>query len=233
MPSNGTPSKESASAWKHACSKRRMEKIGTFTSGIAHNFNNTLGGILGHAEVMEEHVGSNAKLVGNLGAIRRSAERARDLANQILAFGRRRDSRRKPLSIGALIAETASLLRVSLPPDIHLLIKQSPVATIVSGENARLQQVILNLCNNTAHAMPKRGRIEVATELLDVPETYSLSHAEIEPGKYVCIAVTDTGQGMDEPTLGRIFEPFFTTRSSGNGLGLATVREIVHDHGGG
>jgi signal transduction histidine kinase len=211
----------------------RMEKIGTFTSGIAHNFNNILGGILGHSEVMEEHVGSNARLVGNLGAIRRSAERARDLVNQILAFGRRRDIHRKPLSIGALIAETATLLRVSLPPDFDLVIRQSAVATIVFGENAQLQQVILNLCNNAAHAMPEGGRIEVATELHEVPEAYSLSHDEIEPGQYVCISVTDTGQGIDGPMLGRIFEPFFTTRSSGNGLGLATVREIVHDHGGG
>jgi signal transduction histidine kinase len=212
---------------------RRMEKIGTFTSGIAHNFNNILGGILGHSEVMEEHVGSNAKLVANLGAIRRSAERARDLVNQILAFGCRRDIQRKPLSIGALIAEAASLLRVSLPPDIDLVIRQSSVATIVFGENAQLQQVILNLCNNAAHAMTDGGRIEVATELREVPKALSLSHDEIEPGQYVCVSVTDTGQGIDGPTLERIFEPFFTTRSCGNGLGLATVREIVRDHGGG
>lgn len=211
---------------------RRMEKIGTFTSGIAHNFNNILGGILGHSEVMSEHAGSDTRYAHNLAAIRRSAERARDLVDQMLDFGRRRDARRKPLSVGALIAETASLLGVSLPKQIDLIIRQPPVATIVSGENAQLQQVILNLCNNAAHAMQDGGRIEIATELREVPAPLALSHDEIRPGHYICISVTDNGRGMDEATLGRIFEPFFTTRSSGNGLGLATVREIVHEHGG-
>jgi signal transduction histidine kinase len=212
---------------------RRMETIGTFTSGIAHNFNNILGGILGHSEVMEHHVGSNAKLTGNLDAIRRSAERAQDLVSQILAFGRRRDIRRKPLSISALIAETASMLHVSLPSHIELAIQQAPVAAIVLGEHAQLQQVLLNLCHNAANAMANGGRIEIATELRQVSEAISLSQDELEPGQYVCIAVSDIGKGMDEPTLRRIFEPFFTTRASGNGLGLATVREIVRDHSGG
>jgi signal transduction histidine kinase len=212
---------------------RRMERIGTFTSGIAHNFNNILGGILGHSEVMEEYVGSNSKLLANLGGIRRSAERARDLVSQILVFGRRRDMRRKPLSISALIAETAALLRVSLPHHIELVIRQSPAATIVLGENAQLQQVILNLCNNAAHALADGGRIEVSTEQREISNTTSLTHDEIRPGLYVCIAVTDNGHGIEEPMLDRLFEPFFTTKSSGNGLGLATVREIVHDHAGG
>jgi signal transduction histidine kinase len=211
---------------------RRMEKIGTFTSGIAHNFNNILGGILGHSEVMAEHRGSDTRFAHNVAAIHRGAERARDLVDQMLAFGRRRDGRRKPVSIGALIAETASLLGVSLPKGIELVIRQPPVATIVSGENAQLQQVILNLCNNSVHAMQDGGRIEIATELREVSGPLALSHDEVRHGHYVCITVTDTGKGMDEATLGRIFEPFFTTRSSGNGLGLATVREIVHEHGG-
>ena len=210
----------------------RMEKIGTFTSGIAHNFNNILGGILGHSEIMEDQVGSNPKLLGHLAGIRRSAERARDLVNQILVFGRRRDMRGKPVSIGSMIAETASLLRVSLPANIDLVIRQSPASAIVLGEDAQLQQVILNLCNNAAHALEGGGRIEVATELRHVRATMSLTDREISPGHYVCITVSDNGHGMEESTLDRLFEPFFTTKSSGNGLGLATVHEIVHDHGG-
>ena len=211
---------------------RRMERLGMFTSGIAHNFNNILGGILGHAEVMEERVGTDAKLLRNLGAVRRGAERARDLIEQILVFGRSRALRCKPLSVGALIAETASLLEVSRPAAVEVVICQPPAATLVSGEHAQLQQVLLNLCTNAANAMPDGGRVEVATAFDDLSEMRTLSHGEIGPGRYVCIAVTDTGQGMDETTLGRIFEPFFTTRSSGNGLGLATVREIVRDHHG-
>jgi signal transduction histidine kinase/CheY-like chemotaxis protein len=211
---------------------RRMEKIGTLTSGIAHNFNNILGGILGHSEVMEEHLGRDARLGRNLSAIRRGAERARDLVDQILVFGQRRDVRRRPLSANALVAETASLLAVSLPSGTELTIRESQVVALVLGESAQLQQVILNLCNNAAQAMDGGGRIEIATELREVVETRPLTHDELRPGRYVCITVTDSGHGMDQNTLARMFEPFFTTRASGNGLGLATVREIVREHGG-
>ena len=211
---------------------RRMETVGTFSSGIAHNFNNILGGILGHSEVIEEHLDSDSRLVRNLGAIRRGAERARDLVDEILTFGRRRDARRRPVSVRALVTEAASLLNVSLPPEIDLSIHDPPVAAIVSGESAQLQQVILNLCNNAAQAMENSGRIEVETEVHDVAGARSLTHGKLQPGRYVRIAVRDAGRGMDKAILTRIFEPFFTTRSAGNGLGLATVREIIREHGG-
>jgi signal transduction histidine kinase len=211
---------------------QRMETVGTLTSGIAHNFNNILGGILGHSEVIEEHLGSDARPLRNLDAIRRGAERARDLVDQILNFGRHRDARRRPLSARAVVAEAASLLNVSLPPGINLVIHEPPETAVVSGEPAQLQQVILNLCNNAAQSMENSGRIEVETELHEVAGGRLLTHGELRQGRYVRIAVRDTGRGMDKLTLARIFEPFFTTRSNGNGLGLATVREIVREHGG-
>jgi len=211
---------------------QRMETVGTLTSGIAHNFNNILGGILGHSEVIEEHLGPDARPLRNLEAIRCGAERARDLVDQILNFGRHRDARRRPLSARAFIAEAASLLNVSLPPGIDLVIHEPPVTAVVSGEPAQLQQVILNLCNNAAQAMENSGRIEVETELHEVAGGQLLTHRELRPGRYVRIAVRDTGRGMDKLTLARIFEPFFTTRPTGNGLGLATVHAIVREHGG-
>jgi signal transduction histidine kinase len=211
---------------------RRLERIGTFTSGIAHNFNNLLGGILGHSEVMEERLGPDTRLARNLAAIRRGAERARDLVDQVLAFGRHRDARPRSLNANALVTEAAALLNVSLPAEIHLAIHEPPVAAIVSGEPAQLQQVILNLCNNAAQAIEGKGRIDVGMEVHDLATVQQFSHDELRPGRYACIAISDTGHGMDEATLARIFEPFFTTRSQGNGLGLATVREIVRDHGG-
>jgi signal transduction histidine kinase len=211
---------------------RRLETLGTFSSGIAHNFNNILGGIIGHSEVIEERLGSDARLESNLGGIRRAAERARDLVDQILAFGRRRDAHREPLSVRALVAEAASLLNVSLPPGIVLSIDQLPPDAVVSGEPSQLQQVILNLCNNAAQAMENNGCIEVDAEIHDLDMARSLTHGELGAGRHVCIAVTDTGRGMDQTTLARILEPFFTTRSDGNGLGLSTVREIVREHGG-
>jgi signal transduction histidine kinase len=216
----------------HLQQARRMEKIGTFTSGIAHNFNNILGGILGHSEVMEEHVAQDVRLVRSIAAIRRAAERARELVDQIMVFGRRRDARRRPLSPKVLVAEAASLLNVALPRGIELAIHEPSATMLVSGEPAQLQQVILNLCNNAAQAMERGGHIDVAIQMHEVREALSLTHDDICPGRYVSIAVSDHGRGMDEATQARIFEPFFTTRPSGNGLGLATAHEIVREHGG-
>jgi signal transduction histidine kinase len=211
---------------------RRMETVGALASGISHNFNNILGGILGHAEIAEERLSADNPSAHNLEAIRRGAEQARDLVHQILAFGSPRDARRRPVSAKALVADAAALLYASLPSRIELLIKLAPQEATLSGEPVQLQQVILNLCNNAAQAMQGDGRVEVETEVHEITRTLSLTHGELQSGRYVRIAVKDTGRGMDEATLDRIFEPFFTTRSAGNGLGLATVREILREHGG-
>jgi signal transduction histidine kinase/CheY-like chemotaxis protein len=210
----------------------RLETVGTFTSGIAHNFNNILGGILGHSELIGERVGPDSQLHRSLGAIRAGAERARDLVEQILAFGRRRDAHRQFVSVRTLIAEAELLLNGSLPPEIDLSIAEPQPAAVISGEPAQLQQVILNLCNNAALAMKNAGRIELAADVQELVGPRSLTDGELGTGRYVRITVKDSGCGMDEATRMRIFEPFFTTRPDGNGLGLATVREIVRQHGG-
>jgi signal transduction histidine kinase/FixJ family two-component response regulator len=211
---------------------RRMETVGALASGISHNFNNILGGILGHAEMAEERLIADSLPAHNIVAIRRGAEQARDLVHQILAFGSPRDGRRRPVSTEVLIADAASLLHASLPSGKDLAIELAPQAAFVSGEPAQLQQVILNLCNNAAQAMQGAGRIELRTEVHDIQSARGLTHGELQPGPHVRIAVSDAGRGMDATILERIFEPFFTTRSAGNGLGLATVREIVREHDG-
>jgi signal transduction histidine kinase len=211
---------------------RRMETVGALASGVAHNFNNIIGAILGHAEIAEAHLAADSRPLRNLDAIRRAGERARDLVDQILAFGRRRDARRRPVCVEALVAEAASLLHASLPSRIELVVGPMPSAAVVSGEPAQLQQVILNLCNNAAQAMDDAGRVEVDTQVYEIAGVRTLSHGELHRSRYVRVAVSDTGRGMEGATLERIFEPFFTTRAAGNGLGLATVREIVREHGG-
>jgi signal transduction histidine kinase len=211
---------------------RRMETVGAFASGIAHNFNNIVGAILGHTEMAEVQLVSDSRPARSLTEIRRAGERARDLVDQILAFGRRRDVGHQPVSMKGLVAETSSLLRASLPSRIELTIREVPDAAVVSGQPGQLQQVILNLCNNAAQAMDQMGCVEIETEVHQITEARSLTHGDLGAGRYVRIAVSDTGRGMDEATLARIFEPFFTTRLAGNGLGLATVREIVGEHGG-
>jgi len=210
----------------------RMETVGALASGVAHNFNNIVGAILGHAEIAETQLASDSPSARNLDEIHRAGERARDLVDQILAFGRRRDLRRQPVSIKGLIAETNTLLHVSLLSRIELVIGEIPDAAVVSGQPAQLQQVLLNLCNNAAQSIDGVGRIEIETEMRRITIPQSLTHGNLPPGPYVRIGVSDTGRGIEETTLEHLFEPFFTTRLAGTGLGLATVREIVREHGG-
>jgi signal transduction histidine kinase len=211
---------------------RRMETVGTFTSGVAHNFNNILGGILGHTEIMEGHLAPDARPQRNLDAIRRGAERARDLVDQILSFGRRREGRREPVCIETLVAEAKSLLVPTLPAHIAIEISEICEPTIVSAEPAQLQQVILNICRNAAQAMDEPGVIEIGLATREIIGSTSVGRITMDPGWFVIISISDPGRGMDEATMERIFDPFFTTRPDGNGLGLATALDIVREHKG-
>jgi signal transduction histidine kinase len=211
---------------------RRMQMVGSLASGIAHNFNNIIGAILGYSEMVEPQLAPGTKPAQHVDEIRRAAERGRDLVDHILTFGRRRDARVRPIKVRALFEETASLLRASLPAGIELVIADVPDDIEVSGEPAQLQQIILNLCANAAQAMEDRGRIHVAADPRNVAAPTALSHGELAVGRYVCLAVSDSGPGLDETVVPRLFEPFFTTRAAGTGLGLATVQEIVRDHDG-
>jgi signal transduction histidine kinase/CheY-like chemotaxis protein len=211
---------------------RRMETVGALASGVAHNFNNIVGAILGYTEIAEAQLAADSRPAHNLREIRRAGERARDLIDQILAFGRNRDVRRRPVNVKELIEETTSLLHASLPSHIELIVRGVPEAAVISGQPGHVQQVILNLCNNAAQAIDEVGQIEIETEVCDVTKPRPLTHGRLVPGHYVSIAIIDNGRGMDEVILERIFEPFFTTRVAGNGFGLATVREIVREHHG-
>jgi len=211
---------------------RRMETIGAFASGIAHNFNNIVGAILGYTEMADAQVRSGRRPAGNLTEIRRAGERARELVDQILRFGSRSDRRRERIDVKALISETKALLAASLPSHVGLTVSETSGATVVSAEPAQLQQVVLNLCNNAAQAMDEPGMIEIRIEVRETLNASRVGHVDVGPGSFVVISISDPGRGMDEATLERIFEPFFTTRVEGNGLGLATVREIVQEHDG-
>jgi signal transduction histidine kinase len=211
---------------------RRMETIGTFASGIAHNFNNIVGAILGYTEMAEVRMKSGAQPANNLAEIRHAGERARELVNQILTFGRRDDGRREPVCLKALIAEAVSLLAASAPSHVEFLVHATLDEAVVSAQPAQLQQVIINACNNAVQAMDEAGVIEIQVELQELQQRLRIGSNEIGPGRFVIVSITDPGRGMDGATLERIFEPFFTTRPEGNGLGLATAREIVRAHGG-
>jgi CheY-like chemotaxis protein len=209
-----------------------MEVVGALTSGIAHNFNNIIGAILGYAETAQAKLRSPAPVADHLIEISRAAERARDLVQQILTFGRRRAVRRTRIGVRALLDEAKSLLDATLPEHARLVIQEPSPEVFVSGESSQLQQVIVNLCSNAAQAMDAPGDIEIEVAVRDIAPASLIEAGDLAPGSYVVISVTDPGRGMDEATLERIFEPFFTTRLEGNGLGLATVREIVLEHAG-
>jgi signal transduction histidine kinase len=211
---------------------RRMQMVGSLASGIAHNFNNIIGAILGYSEMAEPQLTHGTKLAQHIDEIRRAAERGRDLVDNILDFGRRTDGRARPVQVRVLLKESASLLRASLPSDVELVIEDVPADIAVAAELSQLQQVILNLCSNAAHAMDDKGCIRVAVKQEQVTAAVAMNDGELSPGSYVCLSVSDNGRGIDERIARRMFEPFFTTRLAGTGLGLATVREIVRDHNG-
>jgi signal transduction histidine kinase/CheY-like chemotaxis protein len=210
---------------------RRLETVGALTSGLAHNFNNIVGAILGYTEIAESHIPPSSRAAHSLSEIRDAGARARDLIEQILAFGRRREGLQTGLRVKALLAEAKSLLEASLPSGIELVIHDAP-ETLIRGEAGELQQVILNLCHNAAQAMDQAGRIEIGTEVREIRRGVFLVAGKLAPSRYAVISVRDTGRGMTKATMARIFEPFFTTRPTGNGLGLSTACEIVREHNG-
>ena len=134
------------------------------------------------------------------------------------------------MQVRAVIDEAVSMLRASLRPGVELIVEDIPAEITILGDPVQLQQIILNLCANAAQAIQGNGAIRVTAAEKEIAGPMSLSHGELQPGRYARLAVSDTGCGFGEVTALRLFEPFFTTRSTGTGLGLATVSEIVRDH---
>jgi signal transduction histidine kinase len=211
---------------------RRMETVGALTSGIAHNFNNIVGTILGYTEMAETQA-PRGPTEGYLQAIRQAGARASQLIDQILAFGRVREAVGVPVSLQHLLHETASMLRVVMPEGARLRVDPIPEEAVVSGEATQLQQVLINLCNNAVHAMHGAGTVRVTVTVHRISKGRTLSHGHLSARAYVCIGIRDSGHGISASTQERLFEPFFTTREAGNGLGLAMVRTIVREHSGG
>jgi signal transduction histidine kinase len=210
---------------------RRMETIGALASGVAHNFNNIIGAIVGYTEMADAQARSGGTGGSHLDQIRHASERARQLIDQILTFGRKQGGRGR-VSINSLVAETEHLLRASLPSDFELVVQPSPQDADVLAEAARLQQVFLNICRNAIQATNEGGRIEIRVDLWQNDRPMRIRGSEIRAGRFAIVSVADTGHGMDEATTDRIFEPFFTTRAEGNGLGLSTARQTVLEYGG-
>lgn len=217
--------------------RQKMDAIGTLAGGVAHDFNNLLSPIIGYTELALNNVPHETKLRSNLEQVLRSANRARDLVRQILAFSRPSEQEQKPVQLSLVMKEAMEIIRSSLPSTIRIEQKIDPEAGagVVKADRTQMHQVIMNLCTNAGQAMSEKGGlIEVSLKNERVDPIATRLNKGLEPGTYLLLSIRDTGQGMDHATIKRIFDPYFTTKSAGKGtgLGLAVVYSIVKNHKG-
>jgi signal transduction histidine kinase len=212
---------------------QRLETIGIFASGVAHNINNVLNVMLGHAEIAADALPADPQRAARqIDLLVQAGGRAHEIAGQILDYGRRGGVTQSTSAVDAITAETVAQFRTSTADPTAIRLTGTAEGAIIDGEPAQLQQVIHNLIRNAIQASEPGAAVDVQLERVRLPERRALSHGELPSGEYARIRVVDAGRGMDEATLARIFEPFFTTRPAGTGLGLATAFEFVQDQDG-
>ncbi|MEO8276776.1 MAG: ATP-binding protein [Thermoanaerobaculia bacterium] len=211
----------------------KMEAIGRLAGGVAHDFNNLLTSILGGSSLILERLEVDATIRAEVEEIQSAAEHAASLTQQLLAFSRRQVVAMRVLDLNALAANTAKLLDRLLGEEIRLELALDPATPAVRADEGQIGQVLINLAVNARDAMPGGGAIRISTSMLSIeragPLPGSIAGAEIAPGRYSVLAVSDSGVGMSDEVRSHIFEPFFTTKEKGKGtgLGLATVYGIV------
>jgi PAS domain S-box-containing protein len=213
---------------------QKMEAVGRLAGGIAHDFNNLLMVIQGYADLLADRLAAGDPLRRNAEQIQTASQRATSLTRQLLAFSRKQMLAPKIISIQSIFVDMERILRRLIGEDIQLETSSTADVGLIKADRSQIEQVILNLAVNARDAMPQGGRLTIETANVDLDASYSGSPAVLAPGKYVMLAVTDNGCGMDAETQTHIFEPFFTTKEKGKGtgLGLATVYGIVKQSGG-
>jgi two-component system cell cycle sensor histidine kinase/response regulator CckA len=213
---------------------QKMEALGRLAGGVAHDFNNLLSVVFGHSALLALGAPSPERLRDSVAQIGRAAERAAALTRQLLAFSRRQVTEPEVLDLNALVTDAAGLLRRLLSEDVQVTTTLQPDLSPVRVDPGQMDQVILNLALNARDAMPRGGRLSLETRDVELDEASARVQAELRPGRYVLLAVTDTGCGMTPEVQARIFEPFFSTKGvgQGTGLGLSVVHGIVEQSGG-
>ena len=212
---------------------QRLEALGRLTGGIAHDFNNLLGVIAGQCQLTQRLLSPGHPAIGRLERVLEAADRATALTRQLLAFSREPGGRRDLLDLNATVAKMGEMLRGVVGKDVALEIRAAPHLGAIRVDTSQIEQVVLNLAVNARDAMPGGGRLTIETADEDGREGAAPPGAP-RPGRWVVLAVSDDGVGMDAETPKRIFEPFFTTKpeGQGSGLGLAIVHAIVEQGGG-
>ncbi|MFL5493027.1 MAG: PAS domain S-box protein, partial [Gemmatimonadales bacterium] len=212
---------------------QKMEAVGTLAGGIAHDFNNLLGAIVGYAELIADTV-EGEEVHGDIRELLKAADRGRLLVDHILAFSRRQEIIRRPLSLGQVAEEVTKMLRATIPAAVEIRLQVHPEVPRVLADATSIHQVLMNLGTNAAHAMPAGGTMSIQIEPFYVRDSIARGRSDLHEGPYALLMVSDTGVGMDRVTRSRVFEPFFTTKApgTGTGLGLAVVHGIMRDHEG-
>lgn len=213
---------------------QKMECVGQLAAGVAHDINNVLTVVQGRAGLMLNNATTGSDMEKSLRQISTASERAARFIRQLLMFGRKQVLQTQVINLNTIIRNMETMLPRMLGEDIVLETNCADDLSAIEGDTGMIEQIILNLAVNARDAMPKGGKLVIATAMNEVDENYAMRHNGSRPGRFVCITVTDTGCGMNQATLERIFEPFFTTKEvgKGTGLGLATVYGIARQHRG-
>lgn len=213
---------------------QKMESVGRLAGGVAHDFNNMLGVILGHAELGLMHLDPTHRVCANFKEISKTAERSADLTRQLLAFARKQTVAPKVLNLNDTISEMLKMLQRLIGEDIHLTWIPAPELWQTRMDPSQIDQILANLCVNARDAIEGNGSVTIETANSSIDAAYCFSNPEAAPGEYVCLTVSDSGSGMDKETQIHVFEPFYTTKElgKGTGLGLATVYGAVKQNNG-
>ena len=213
---------------------QKMESVGRLAGGVAHDFNNMLSVILGHAELAMEKTSHDQPLHDHLQEIRKAAERSADLTRQLLAFARKQTVSPKVIDLNETVAGMLKMLQRLIGEDIHLSWLPGMNPWPVKIDPSQIDQILANLCVNARDAIAGVGKVSIETENVRIDEDFCADHPDFTCGDFLLLAVSDNGCGMDKEIQAKLFEPFFTTKDvgKGTGLGLATIYGIVKQNGG-